>query len=289
MKEFDYDAIKISGLNLAKATNDFNGRRSRISLWIKEAEQMAKKTFIEDEYIKLLEKEYNERNDAINKNVVKYNEKLKKEGPLHFGGFYGASESDKIMSELNTQLNQEVFKIIEICSIIDANSIKKSSNKTSVETNKDTAKINENVFIVHGHNIELKQIVARTLSQLKFNPIILHENADNGNTIIEKFEEYASKASYAIILLTDDDLGKSKKEIKYQSRARQNVIMELGYFIGKLGRKRVFVLKQGEIEVPSDIMGVIYNNYDGEEGGWKNKLVKNMKSAGFNVDANDLL
>lgn len=289
MKEFDYDTIKLAGLNLAKADNDFNNRRAKISLWVKEIQQMAKKTFIEDIHIKNVEVEHNKRDNLINENVEKYNQQLKKEGPYNLGGYFGESESSKLLNELNSQLNQEVFKIIELCSIIDANSIKKTQNRTQLEKNDETFTINENVFIVHGHNNELKQVVARTIAQLKFNPIILHENADCGNTIIEKFEEYASKASYAIILLSDDDLGKSKLDDDLQYRARQNVIMELGYFIGKLGRNKVFVLKQGAIEVPSDIIGVIYNNYDGEEGGWRNKLVKNMKSVGFNVDANNLI
>ncbi len=288
MKEFDYDTIKVAGLNLTNKNMDFNNRRSRISLWVKEILQMAKKTFVEDSFIKAIEIEYLKRDNLINENVEKYNTQIKKEGPYNFGNYFGESESQKILNEMNSQLNQEVFSIIELCSIVDANSTRKQTNKIQSEKNDEKLTINENVFIVHGHNNELKQVVARTLIQLKFNPIILHENADCGNTIIEKFEEHASKASYAIILLSDDDLGKAKQEVELKLRARQNVIMELGYFLGKLGRNKVFVLKQGEVEVPSDIIGVVYNNYDGEEGGWRNKLVKNMKAVGFDVDANNL-
>ena len=287
MKEFDYEAIKLEGLKLAKTDKDFNGRRAKISLWISEIQQLAKKTFIEDEHTKSIEPFHVKIETEINDKVGKYNEQVKKEGPFSLN-FYGSSESDKILDELNRLLNHQVFKVLEICAMIDANSEKKKTS-TKQNTQSLTTKLNENVFIVHGHNNEIKQSVARTISKLKFNPIILHENANSGNTIIEKFEELANTASYAIILLTDDDLGKAKKESKYNSRARQNVIMELGYFLGKLGRDKVFVLKSGDIEVPSDIMGIIYNTYDGEEGGWKNKLVKDMKASGFNVDANDLL
>lgn len=287
MKEFDYEAIKLEGLKLAKIDKDFNGRRAKISLWISEIQQLAKKTFIEDEHTKNIELFHTQIETEIDDKVEKYNEQIKKESPFNFN-LYGSSESDKILDELNQLLNRQVFKILEICATIDANSEKK---KTLIKQDKQnsTTKLNENVFIVHGHNNEIKQTVARTLSKLKFNPIILHENANTGNTVIEKFEELANSASYAIILLSDDDLGKAKTESKYNSRARQNVVMELGYFLGKLGRDKVFVLKSGDVEVPSDIMGVIYNTYDGEEGGWKNKLVKDMKSSGFNVDANDLL
>lgn len=287
MKDFDYEAIKLEGLKLAKTDKDFNGRRAKISLWISEIQQLVKKTFIEDELIKNIEPFHFKIETEINDKVGEYNEQIKKEGPFNLN-FYGSSESEKILDELNRLLNHQVFKVLEICAMIDANSEKKKIS-TKQNTQNITTKLNENVFIVHGHNNEIKQSVARTVSRLKFNPIILHENANSGNTIIEKFEDLANSASYAIILLTDDDLGKSKKESKYNSRARQNVIMELGYFLGKLGRDKVFVLKSGDIEVPSDIMGIIYNAYDGEEGGWKNKLVKDMKASGFNVDANDLL
>ena len=287
MKEFDYDAIKLEGLNLAKADKDFNGRRAKISLWISEIQQLAKKTFFEDEHIKSIEPFHSKIETEINDKVGKYNDQVKKESPFSFN-LYGSSESDKILDELNRLLNHQVFKILEICAMIDANSERKKVVVKKTVTN-STTKLNENVFIVHGHNGEIKQSVARTISKLKFNPIILHENANGGNTIIEKFEELANTATYAIVLLTDDDLGKAKNETKYNFRARQNVIMELGYFLGKLGRSKVFVLKSGNIEVPSDIMGVVYNIYDGEDGGWKNKLVKDMKAAGFNVDANDLL
>ncbi|MBE7061775.1 MAG: nucleotide-binding protein [Clostridiales bacterium] len=287
MREFDYESIKQNGLKLATADKDFNGRRAKISLWIKEIQQLTKKYFIEDEYIKGIEQIHIKIEDEINDKVGKYNEQVKKEGPFNLN-FYGSSDSDKILDELNRLLNHQVFKVLEICATIDANSERKKVSIKQNTTNA-TTKLSENVFIVHGHNSEIKQSVARTVTKLKFNPIILHENANNGNTIIEKLEELANSASYAIILLTDDDLGKAKEEANYNFRARQNVIMELGYFLGKLGRNKVFVLKFGDIEVPSDIIGVVYNTYDGEEGGWRNKLVKDMKSAGFNVDANDLL
>lgn len=287
MKEFDYDSIKMAGLNLTKIDNDFNTRKANISLWIREVQQMAKKTFIEDEYIKQIETLHDNFVTSINKNIIKYNEAIEKEGP-YFGSYLGTKESAKILNSLNSQLNEYVFNILEQCSIIDANSVKKQTLKTTNDKKEQSLTINENVFIVHGHNTEIKQIVARTLSTLKFNPIILHESPDSGNTLMEKLEENSNQASYAIVILTSDDLGKAKNSNSLQPRARQNVILELGFFIGKLGRKRVFVLKQDDLELPSDISGIVYNNYDGEEGGWKSKLVKNMKAIGFDVDANNL-
>lgn len=101
-------------------------------------------------------------------------------------------------------------------------------------------KLTNKIFIVHGHNNESKQIVARTISQLKLEPIILHEQAEQGRTIIEKFEKNSSDVNFAIILLTADDEGKAMRETDFKSRARQNVVFEMGYFIGKLGREKFF-------------------------------------------------
>jgi predicted nucleotide-binding protein len=117
------------------------------------------------------------------------------------------------------------------------------------------------VFIVHGHNNEAKEKTARLLQKLSLNPIILHEKPNEGQTIIEKFEKN-SEVGFAIILLTFDDLGNSKKVDKLLPRARQNVILEMGYFIGKLGRHRVCSLYEPDVELPSDFNGVLYVEYD---------------------------
>ena len=116
------------------------------------------------------------------------------------------------------------------------------------------------VFIVHGRDDGVKETVARFIEKLNLKATILHEQPSGGLTIIEKLEKYANNAGFAIILLTPDDVGALKDKIEDESkpRARQNVVFELGYFIGKLGRERVCPLFKGEIEKPSDIDGVIY-------------------------------
>lgn len=147
------------------------------------------------------------------------------------------------------------------------------------------------VFIVHGHNEGMKQSVARTVEKLKLEPIILHEQPNKGNTIIEKFEEY-SDVTLAIVILSADDAGYSEKEgaQKVKPRARQNVIFELGYFIGKLGRDRVLALfeTRSNYELPSDYSGVLFVPYD-EKQAWKYELVREMKLLGMEVNANDIL
>ena len=143
------------------------------------------------------------------------------------------------------------------------------------------------VFVVHGHDNEFKLDVARTLSQLGLSPIILHERPNRGQTIIEKFER-ESNVGFAVILLSPDDVAyalNAKDQIK--NRARQNVVLELGYFVGKLGRSRVCALKKGDLEVPSDFAGVVYTSFD-ENGGWRLALAQELMAAGYPIDLNDL-
>lgn len=157
----------------------------------------------------------------------------------------------------------------------------KAQSKQKPKTN------GKDVFIVHGHNEEIKHNVARTLTSLKLNPVILHEQSNEGLTVIEKFEKF-SEVEFAVILLTFDDYGNVKNEKANKKRARQNVILELGYFLAKLGRSKVLPLYEDGVELPSDISGVLYTKIDESEN-WKFRLVKELKAVGFNVDANDIL
>lgn len=143
------------------------------------------------------------------------------------------------------------------------------------------------VFIVHGHDNELKQEVARFLSDMGFNPIILHERPNTGKTIIEKIEDF-SNVCFGIVLYTPCDKGgvNTSEDDSLKPRARQNVVFEHGYLMGKLGRERVCALIKDEVEKPGDIDGVIYVPYD-RNGAWKNGIAKEMKANGltFNIDA----
>ncbi|HPZ61793.1 MAG TPA: nucleotide-binding protein [Bacteroidales bacterium] len=149
----------------------------------------------------------------------------------------------------------------------------------------------KDIFIVHGHNEEMKQSVARCIEKLKLNPIILHEQSSKGKTIIEKFFDY-SNVIYAIILLSADDIAYPKDENSnnFKYRARQNVIFELGYFMGKLGRERVLSLYEeiDNFEIPSDYNGVLFIPYD-KKGNWKLELVKELKAVGISIDANNII
>ena len=145
------------------------------------------------------------------------------------------------------------------------------------------------VFIVHGHDDEAKETVARFVENFGIEATILHEQANRGQTIPEKFEEHASEVGFAIILLTPDDVGASKDKIKnLKPRARQNVVLELGYFWGRLGRERMCVLYKEGVELPSDIHGILYVPMDSSNG-WQLQLAKEMKQAGLPIDLNKLV
>jgi len=135
------------------------------------------------------------------------------------------------------------------------------------------------VFVVHGHDEAAKEAAARFLEKLDLEAIILHEQASGGRTIIEKFEKYSDDVGFAVVLLTPDDFGNSQEapDAK-QPRARQNVVLELGYFLGRLTRNRVCALYKGHVELPSDIQGVVYVEMD-NAGAWKTKLAQELVEA----------
>lgn len=143
------------------------------------------------------------------------------------------------------------------------------------------------IFVVHGRDHEPKEAVARFLEGLGFEAIILHEQANQGRTVIEKVEAHAD-VDFAVIMLTPDDLGKVKDEAELAPRPRQNVLLELGYFIGRLGRSNVCALKRGQLEVPSDFAGVVWEEFDAA-GAWRAVLGRELQAAGHQIDWNKIM
>lgn len=144
------------------------------------------------------------------------------------------------------------------------------------------------VFIVHGRDEAMRKAVQAFLHQVGLDDVVLSEAINQGQTIIEKFDREARACGYAIVLFSPDDVG-SQKRIgkvvpKLLPRARQNVILELGYFVALLGRPNVFVLTAGSgVETPSDFSGVVYEGYD-KAGGWKRRLANELSGVGFYID-----
>lgn len=145
----------------------------------------------------------------------------------------------------------------------------------------------DSVFIVHGRDNRVKEKVAVFLKELGMNPIILHEQSNEGRTIIEKFEHHSSNVKYAVVLLTPDDLGGLRSKPEERSpRARQNVVFEMGYFFGSLGRRRVCALVSPEVEEPSDIYGITYIPLD-QRDEWKGSLVRELKAEHLKLKLKD--
>jgi predicted nucleotide-binding protein len=146
--------------------------------------------------------------------------------------------------------------------------------------------INTKIFIVHGHDSTLRQMVARYVSALGLEPKILQEQPDRGQTVIEKFER-ESDVGYAIILATGDDLAAAVAELagktsnlspdELHAQARQNVTFEAGFFVGKHGRGRVMIIKGDDVRLPSDLAGVVYSTLHN----WQKKMFRELRAAGY--------
>jgi predicted nucleotide-binding protein len=161
----------------------------------------------------------------------------------------------------------------------------KSSQSSSI-----VPTISNKIFIVHGRDQSLKTDTERFLRELGLIPVVLHREVDQGKTIIEKFEQH-SDVGYAFILLTpneisfpstENDLEDSRRTKKY--RTRPNVIFEFGYFIARLGRDRVCCLHKGNVEVPSDIDGLVYKKVDESIDSQGLAIIRELKAAGYQIN-----
>lgn len=200
---------------------------------------------------------------------IEYNAFIK----IHFSVFVF---SDTTKSEFIYACKQGLLKAREMLKLY----VNDENEKIANIKEKNDKSYNK-VFIVHGHDDALRQKLARVIEKQGIEPIILSEQTNQGKTIIEKFEEY-SNVSAAICLYTKDDCMNEKEKIY---RARQNVVFETGYFMGKNGRKNVIILSNSEIEMPSDLSGVIYAN----NKNWELDVLKELKVIGYNIDLNKII
>lgn len=218
----------------------------------------------------------------INKNLGDYKEFIKDiEGISFYSSvfFIGGNQNSEEKQE------KEFWEkgVLELLSVID---ILKEELKLDMDeeiyenSNEKLNNIVENkkVFIIHGHDDVLKNEVKSFIYSIKLQPIILSEENNYGDTIIEKFERQSNEAMFAIALFTDDD------QFNEEKRARQNVIFEYGYFIGKLGRRKTFYLKKGDITIPSDIQGIAHSSYDED---WRRELFGTLRTSGFDLNFED--
>jgi len=139
------------------------------------------------------------------------------------------------------------------------------------------------VFVVHGRDEAARERVARFIDRLKLKAVILHEQSNRGRTLFEKVLDHAP-AAFAVVILTPDDIGYlAGHPEEAAARSRENVVFELGLFIGLLGRTRVVVLKHPTVSAPSDIEGLVYIELD-DKGAWEAGLARELRSAELPVD-----
>ena len=181
-------------------------------------------------------------------------------------------------------------RIIALASIKETLRYCEEPNATpSVEPAETEAPARRDVFVVHGHDEAAREAVARFIEKLGLRAVLLREQADGGRTIIEKLEEESSDVGLAVVLLTPDDVGApGDQQDDIRGRARQNVIFELGFFVGKLGRAKVCILHKGDVDIPSDYHGVIYVPM-GDGDAWRLRLAKEIRQAAIDFDPSKVL
>jgi predicted nucleotide-binding protein len=189
--------------------------------------------------------------------------------------FYASDGQVGQLNALHKNVRVLVQNLVTLRSVLDlvdeASGAKKSLDPT----------LGEEIFIVHGHTH--RDAVARVVERATGREaIILQEQPDVGSsTVIEKLEREALRAGYAVVILAGDDEGKLRTSHSHpQPRARQNVVAELGYFIGKLGRSRVKALYETGVELPSDFTGVTYIELDTNDA-WRGKLTSELHAMGL--------
>ncbi len=188
----------------------------------------------------------------------------------------------KSYAERRTYLSEQFTPLLDLLEF--GQPTPKSPTQNTAPQPKPVARNKRKVFIVHGRDNEAKQEVSRFIEKIGLEAIILHEQASSGMTIIEKIEHYSNDADFALVLYTPCDQGRGFHEshLPPKNRARQNVVLEHGYFMAKLGRENVCALVKGEIETPNDINGVVYVNLD-PFGAWKNEVAKELKACGYTI------
>ena len=184
---------------------------------------------------------------------------------------------------LRSRINRLKAIVEKLPLIPESPSVRASSLHPSVRK----ASSGRSVFVVHGHDQAIRETVAGFIERIGLEVVILHEQPNQGRTLIEKFEAHSTVA-YAVVLLTPDDTVRSQASEATIARARQNVIFELGYFFGTLGRQRVAALYVPGVELPTDVSGLAYIQVDAN-GAWKFLLAKELAAAGLPVDSSRLL
>jgi predicted nucleotide-binding protein len=201
--------------------------------------------------------------------------------------FSGEKSLGKKVSDFYEEIDEKIHRLESMAErlelIPESSAAPQKASDLVTERKIDKSKI----FIVHGHDDSAKLEVARFIEKIGFKPIILHEQASGSKTIIEKIEAY-SDVGFGVVIYSPCDLGSKNIDPPVLSgRARQNVVFEHGFLIGKLGRSKVCSLVKGNVETPNDISGIVYTSMDSSN--WQIELAKELRAAGYPVDMNNVI
>ena len=168
--------------------------------------------------------------------------------------------SNECKGDYSSYMNNDLVDIFRDIINLNNSYITKLSSIISEQFNNNPYNpISGNIFLVHGHGLEIRNYFDQRLKRMGYNPIILDREIETGTTVLEKFMSYANKSSKAIIFMTADD--KIIKDKNVYSQARPNVFIELGYFLGIMDKRDIIIVKQEGATIPSDIGGVVYEPY----------------------------
>ena len=276
---------KVSVVNTVVGYDYFSGRNTSERVVYNEQEEEG---FVNDY------RRWNDRNKSIYRSSFSNPESIYYHEYESLDGHIWGSDSVTEYKEKIRRFINHMQSDIERCDLMSC-SVEESPDGIVEEKQ---WKQSGDVFIVHGHNNEIKQAVARVVEKLGLTPVILHEQPNGGKTIIDKFETNAGRIGFAIIILSADDLGASVRDLVglsneearsiMEKRARQNVVFEMGFFAGRIGRSHLLFLLQDGVTKPGDLDGIVYTKYD-DGGAWKFELVKELRNSGYPVSADSLL
>jgi len=227
--------------------------------------------------LRLLRSLFNENTAQLYLSIC-YHRAVVSDGDLYRAHRTYVSKKAKILQEILTE--HERFASVDptLAGVAD---------KTPPRSGQRNPKAGKRVFIVHGRDDGAKETVARFIQTLGLEPVVLHEKPNKGRTIIEKFEDEGDVA-FAVALFTPDDVGALKEaQHSLAPRARQNVVLEFGFFLGRLSRSRTCALIDSKVERPSDYDGVVFIPFN-DSGSWQLLLAKELRAAGIDVDLNRL-
>jgi predicted nucleotide-binding protein len=233
---------------------------------------------------------WNEYNSEMLKQVFNKDKNEYRSSYDHAGIHFMLGQLGEVVGDpIQSFKNKVKYKLDNLNSLLIRTELLKSEVTSSTkDTTLKHLHSQTEVFIVHGHDELAKNKTARFIEKLGLTPIILHEQASGSKTIIEKIEAY-SNVGFGIILYTPCDIGAKKEENpELKNRARQNVIFEHGFLIGKIGRQNVCALVKGEIETPNDISGVVYIKMDDDDA-WHIKIAKELRNSGYEIDMNKVI